>query len=212
MVQEIHPIIDLLMSTDKDRTNAEKRGTDDKEPLYVCRINILRADSVPVADLHNLSCDPYIQATLSVGHDSLSSDDIQFLTYRTHTVRRTLNPVFNTPWIVSGVPASGFLLSLRLRDEDPGNYDDDLGKAVIRIPWPNEEPNRLRKGWESGEREYKVKKRRGSILSHLFTYVANVVTGGDVGHRVRVWISIEVLDEVHDQKDTRLCTVGPRTC
>ena len=197
------------MST--DGANPAKHSVhDDQGPLYVCRFNFLRVDSVPVADLHDLSCDPYIQATLSIGHDS-SLDNVQTLTYRTHTVRHTLNPVFNAPWIVSGIPSTGFLLTLWLRDEDPRNYDDRLGKAVLRLPWPGEEPGGLRKGWESGEREYKVKKSRGSPLSRLFTCVANVASGGDIGHRVRVWISVQVLDEVRDQSDRRLFTVGPRT-
>lgn len=179
------------------------------ETLYVCEVVFLRATDVPVADLHNLSCDPYILATLAV--DSPSRKTPQAITYRTHTCRHTLNPVFNAPWVVSGIPASGFLLSLRLRDEDPKNYDDKLGKAVTHIPWPDEADPKLHEGWESGEREYKVHKRSGSMLSKVFTFTAQMLTCGSIGHRVRVWVSVRVLRPVEDQGDRRLYTVGPRT-
>ena len=197
------------------KPEAERRSSPNTQSedmtLYIVRITILRATSVPVADLHDLSCDPYIRATLSVEYGPDPSD-LHFIEYRTPTVRRTLNPEFNAPWIVSGVPMSGFLLSLRLRDEDPRNYDDDLGKAVIRLPWPQELDNKLREGWDSGEREYKVHKRKGSVLSRLFTCFANVVTWGDIGHRVRIWVRAEVLGKAEDQTSRRLYTIGPRTC
>ena len=178
-----------------------------KQTLYTCKITFLRVDNVPVADLNDLSCDPYLEATLSEGTPKDPSNP-QFLTYRTRTCRRTLSPAFNEKWIVAGIPDSGFLLSLKLRDEDPGNYDDDLGKAVLRIP--NEDEGSLTEGWRSGDREYKVHKRSGRITITLFTWIARAITRGDVGHHVRVWISVEVLGKSENQQDTRLYTVGPR--
>ena len=181
------------------------------EMLYVCKIVILRVTDVPVADLHTLSCDPYIKATLSVDDTSKSENSApQIISFRTHTCRRTLNPEFNAPWIVSGIPESGFLLTLNLRDEDPHNYDDDLGKTVVRMPWPDEPDPKFHEGWESGEREYKVHKRRGSILSKVFTCTAEVLTFGSIGHRVRLWLSVQVLGKTENQDDRRLYTVGPR--
>lgn len=177
------------------------------DTLYVCKITFLKVTDVPVADFHDLSCDPYLQATLSADTDE--NDGVpQTLTYRTQTCRRTLNPEFNAAWIVSGIPASGFLLSIKLRDEDPGNYDDDLGKAVLRMP--NADEGKLEEGWKSGDREYKVHKRRGSVMSKVFTCTANVLTRGDIGHRVRIWVRAEVIAKAGDQKDRRLYTVGPR--
>lgn len=175
--------------------------------LFDCSITILRLANVPVADFNDLSCDPYIQASLSI-----DTPDPQVLTYRTHTCRRSLNPHFNAHWIVAGIPQSGFLLSLRLRDEDPGNYDDDLAKTVVRFPQLNDAAgNELNEGWDSGDREYKVHKRKGSVMSQIFTWTARAVTKGDVGHRVRIWVSVKVLQKSENQQDTRLYTVGPRT-
>ena len=187
--------------------SSRTRSNNSTGTLYTCKITILRVTNVPVADFNDLSCDPYIEATLSVDTPQGTSDP-QILTYRTHTCRRTLNPEFNAQWIVAGIPESGFLLSCRLRDEDPGNYDDDLGKAVLRIP--NEDEGSLTEGWRSGDREYKVHKRSGRITITLFTWIARAITRGDVGHHVRVWISVEVLGKSENQQDTRLYTVGPR--
>lgn len=180
------------------------------ETLYTCKITFIKATSVPVADFHDLSCDPYLQATLTAETSVEQPDGVpQMLTYRTQTCRRTLDPKFDAHWVVSGIPASGFLLSVKLRDEDPGNYDDDLGKAVLRMP--NAGEGVLAEGWRSGDREYKVHKRRGSVMSRLFTCTANVVTGGDVGHRVRLWVRCEVMGKAENQEDRRMYTVGPRT-
>ena len=180
------------------------------ETLYTCKITFIKVTDVPVADFHDLSCDPYLQATLTADTASDQPDGLpQLLTYRTQTCRRTLNPEFNASWVVSGIPASGLLLSIKLRDEDPGNYDDDLGKAVLRMP--NAGEGKLEDGWKSGDREYKVHKRRGSVLSKVFTCTANVLTGGDIGHRVRLWVRCEVMGKAENQEDRRMYTVGPRT-
>ncbi|GJE92851.1 C2 domain-containing protein [Phanerochaete sordida] len=179
------------------------------ETLYTCKITFIKVDSVPVADFNDMSCDPYLQVTLTADTDAQNSEGIpQILTYRTHTCRRTLDPVFNAHWVVSGIPASGFMLSVKLRDEDPGNYDDDLGKSVLHMPNPDE--GALAEGWKSGDREYKVQKRKGAIMPRLFTCTANVVTGGNIGHRVRLWVRCEVMGKAENQKDKRMYTVGPR--
>lgn len=191
------------MSISKKQESPDVR----KQTLYTCKITFLRVDNVPVSDLNDLSCDPYLQATLSEDPPRDPSNP-QYLTYRTRTCRRSLNPQYNEQWIVAGIPDSGFLLSLKLKDEDPGNYDDDLGKAVLRIP--NEGEGKLAEGWKSGDREYKVHKRAGRITTTLFTWTARALTRGDIGHHVRVWVSVEVLGKSEHQEDTRLYTVGPR--
>ncbi|KAH8107689.1 hypothetical protein BXZ70DRAFT_912163 [Cristinia sonorae] len=186
------------------------------DALYTCQIIIHRATNVPVADIHNFSCDPYFLATLYTGehkqkteHPSgskLAKDPEHTVTYRTHTVRSTLNPTFDAEWIVSGIPARGFTLSLKLVDEDPRNYDDKLGKAVIRFPPLGDT---LKQGLETGEREYKVHKRRGVLASRVGTFVARVATNGKVGHRCRVWVSIKVIGKAEAQKYSRVYTLGP---
>ncbi|KAH9851614.1 hypothetical protein C2E23DRAFT_869285 [Lenzites betulinus] len=189
---------------------------------YTCEIVFNSAKNVPLADLNDLSSDPYILATLTPslpGASGPNSDSPppESISYRTPTVRRSLNPTFNTRWIVSGIPASGFVLTISLRDEDPGNHDDKLGKAVIRFPDPNrdhgEGERELKENWDSGEREYKIHKRHGNLRTRVGTYVAKLVTRGRVKHRVRVLVSVRVLGPApHLEGDDaeRIYTVGPQ--
>ncbi|KAI0326896.1 hypothetical protein GY45DRAFT_54140 [Cubamyces sp. BRFM 1775] len=186
---------------------------------YTCEIVFHSAANVPLADLNDLSSDPYIAATLipnEPGTSGPNSKTPQSISYRTPTARRSLNPTFNARWIVAGIPSSGFALSLSLRDEDPGDHDDTLGKAVISFPDPHKDTGdgaqELKEGWDSGEREYKVHKRHGSLRTRLGTYVAKVVTRGGVGHRVRVFVSVRVLGptpRVEGEDAGRVYTLGP---
>ncbi len=132
-------------------------------------------------------------------------------------MHKTLNPTFDARWIVAGIAAYGFKLTINLLDEDPGNRDDRLGKAVIHFPDPNLDPaygNELRKAWHTGEREYKVHKRHGSLRRRFGTFVANILTRGGVKHRVRVVVSVRVLGgSPHLDGEDGECTytLGPRT-
>lgn len=195
-------------------------------PQYTCEIVIHRAANVPIADLNTLSSDPYIRATVSprvpqpvaaTGPPPQSpAPEAQYISFRTITARKTLDPVFNARWLVSGIPASGFVLTLQLNDEDPGNHDDRLGKAVIRFPDPNlgdSSGQSLKEGWDSGEREYKMHKRHGSLRARLGTYIAKTLTRGRVGHRVRVFVSVRVLGpapRLEGEDSERIYTLGPR--
>jgi len=177
---------------------------------YTCEITIHRATQVAVGDINTFSSDPYVLASLQVGLDG--NVPPQTLTYRTKTIRRSLEPVFNCKWIVSGIPASGFTLTLRLRDEDPGEFlsDDRLGKAFVRIP---DRGDKLTEGWVSEEKEYKVEKRRGSLHNHVATYIATVLTRGRIGHSTRIWVSVRVLGEGEERSKRcqKAYTVGPHT-
>lgn len=177
---------------------------------YTVEITIHRAQDVPVGDILNLSADPYIWVTLHA-QNSIQSLEGQVLEYRTHTVRENLEPVFDCKWIVGGVPDSGFALKLRLRDEDPGQvfHDDRLGRGLLLVPGPGE---KLEEGWELGEKEYKIEKRKGGIQSHLSTYIAGLISTCDVDHHTRVWVSARVLGKSKISKDNpnRIYTLGPR--
>jgi len=98
-----------------------------ESPLYVCEIMFLRAENVAVADISDLSCDPSIIAKLNAPNGTLDSK----LTYKTHTMRSTLNPTYNSRWIVTGIPETGFTLNIDLMDEDVENGDDHLGNVTI---------------------------------------------------------------------------------
>lgn len=178
-------------------------------------ITIHRAQHVPVGDILNFSSDPYIYATLYSRNPTLGkSDDStrqQVLEYRTHTFRSNLEPTFECKWVVGGIPESGFVLKLRLRDEDPGQFfrDDRLGKGVLLVPSPGE---KLEEGWELRERECKIEKRKGAIRSHVSTYVARLISRGGVGHHTRAWVSVRVLGKsrVLEDDPDKIYTIGPR--
>lgn len=182
---------------------------------YTVEITIHRAQHVPVGDISNFSSDPYIYATLYPQNPNRGKPDDslqrQTLEYCTHTVRSNLEPIFNCRWIVSGIPESGFVLKLRLRDEDPGQFlrDDTLGKGVLLIPGPGE---RLGEGQEFLENECKIEKRKGTIRSHVSTYFARVISRGGIGHHTRAWVSVKVVGKSKILKDdpNRIYTLGPR--
>ncbi|KAI0647686.1 hypothetical protein C8Q79DRAFT_999308 [Trametes meyenii] len=198
-------------------------------PRYTCEIVFHSATNVPLADLNDLSSDPYIFATLNApalssgssrpGPDlgSPGSESGECISFRTSTARRSLNPTFDARWIVSGIPALGFVLTLYLYDEDPGNRDDKLGKAALRFPDPNCDSleggaRELQEGWDSGKREYKIHKRHGSVRTRLGTYVTKMVTRGRVGHRTRIFVSVRVLGPAPALKGNeagRIYTLGP---
>ena len=181
---------------------------------YAVEIIIHRAQHVPVGDIFRFSSDPYILVTLypqSPTHgqpgDSLRQ---QVLEYRTHTVASSLEPTFEGKWIVGGIPESGFVLKLRLRDQDHGNFihDDRLGKGVLLVPARGE---KLGEGWEL-RKECKIEKRKGAIKSHVSTYVAQLISKGGVGHHTRALVSVRVLgvSEVLAEDPNKIYTIGPR--
>ncbi|KAH9925405.1 uncharacterized protein BXZ73DRAFT_91123 [Epithele typhae] len=154
---------------------------------YTCEVAFHRASNVLISDLGSLSADPYIVATLS---PLAPAEAVQSVHYRTPTAHRTRDPVFDgARWVVAGVPASGFVLAMDLFDEDRGSRDDRLGRAVVRFPPPTRGVQEagegatgaaLREGWNSGEREVKVRKRHGDLRAR-------------VKHHTRVVVSVRVL-------------------
>jgi len=182
---------------------------------YTVEVTIHRAQHVPVGDILGISSDPYIWATLHPRNPNQEEPDDsprgQVLEYRTHTARSNLEPIFNCKWIVGGIPESGFILKLRLRDEDPGQFfhDDRLGKGVLLVPSPGE---KLGEGWELGETECKIEKRKGAFSSHVSTYIAGLISRGGVGHHTRVWVSARILgkSKVLGDDPNRIYTLGPR--
>lgn len=112
---------------------------------------------------------------------------------------------------MGGITESGFVLKLRLRDEDPGQFihDDRLGKGVLLVPNPGE---KLGEGWELVEKECKIKKRKGATGSHVSTYVARIISRGSIGHHTKVWVSVRALgkSKVLEDDPNRIYTSGPR--
>lgn len=181
---------------------------------YSCEIIFHRATNVPISDFYKLSpsSDPYLVATLST--DSAESSEPHSISYRTKTVRRSLNPEWNAPWIVSGVPSTGFTLTLSLLDEDPYKHDDHLGRSVLRFPECVNGPE-LKDGWNTGEQEFKVKKRHGSIRTEVTTFTAKLLRPHHVSHRARIFLTVRVLGKARlvegdDAASEKLYTLGPR--
>ncbi|THH31396.1 hypothetical protein EUX98_g2778 [Antrodiella citrinella] len=172
--------------------------------LYTCLITIHRATNVPVSDFNNFTSDPYFHISLSV---NIGNGAPQILAHRTRTERSTRDPTFDSKWVVSGIPSRGFNLALTLMDEDPGNHDDKLGQAVLWFPFAGQT---FEEGWESGEQEYDVHKRKGEFKSRVGSFVAKAVTREKVGHRCRVWVSVKVVGKAKSQTDHRIYTLGPR--
>ena len=186
-----------------------------RKPRYTVEITIHRAQHVSVGDILDRSSDPYIYATLHSQNSTQGKpgDPPQrhFLEYRTHTVRRSLEPTFGCKWVVGGVTESGFVLNLRMRDEDPGQLlcDDRLGRGSLLVPGPGE---KLAEGWELREGECKIEKRKGAMSSHISTYIARLISRGGVGHNTRVWVSVRVLGKSRILEDdpNKMYTSGPR--
>ena len=87
-------------------------------PRYTCELIFHRATNIPIGDLNTLSSDPYLHATLSpippvTGSPEPPHSHKESISFRTATIRRTLDPVFDARWIVAGIPAFGFVLTLR---------------------------------------------------------------------------------------------------
>ncbi|KAJ7493224.1 hypothetical protein B0H11DRAFT_2228008 [Mycena galericulata] len=168
---------------------------------YTLQITFDRAKNLPVADIGTLSCDPYILASIVV-------PDVEPLTFRTPTIRRNRDPTWNSMWLVSGVPASGFKLSMILYDEDPGAKisSDRLGKAVARFG-----PEQMKEGFESLETEYTLQKRKGDLHPYILTYLTALLPGEKLRKHNRVIASVRVLRKDEDKGDHRMYTLGPNT-
>ena len=168
---------------------------------YTVKFTFHRAHSLPFADVNTLSSDPYIMAELKTGLVPRHKQDPS-MQWRTPTIRRSVEPVWNSEWVVANVPASGFALKARLYDEDPGDHDDRLGNAHVHV-------DRISENFVSiKEQSYSIKKRMGSKRAYFFRgcaalFSSKVHMSGDVV------ISVEVLGRTDSQTGGQLYTVGP---
>lgn len=159
------------------------------------------AHNLPFADINSLSSDPYVMATLTSKLATRHKQDPS-MRWRTPTIRRNVNPTWNSEWIVANVPASGFALKARIYDEDPADHDDRLGNVSIHV-------DGLREGWEGiHEQTYKVKKRMGSKRAYLVRGCAamfnrSLQMSGDL------IVSVELLGRTDTDDGGRMWTVGP---
>lgn len=190
------------------KTKTPPGGYDDtpvpkSPPGLTVRFTFIRATDLPTADFNSFSSDPFIVAHLITGVPTRHKEDPP-LRFRTRTIRRSRNPVWNAPWIVANVPRTGFKLKARIYDEDPADHDDRLGNALLVI-------NELSESSASSgviERELKIKKRMGSKRALMLTSCMGLLSGKLHTHS-RLVIGVEILGPT-EGSGGKVYTIGPQ--
>jgi len=159
--------------------------------------------SLPVADVHNLSSDPFIEAVVTCNDLPDYKDDPPLL-WRTPTVRHTREPVWDSRWRVSGIPASGLHLAMKLKDEDARDRDDRLGKAYLDLT-----RDQMRDGFELVHHKAVVMKRKGSVVPYIATYLTAMLPGQHLVLHPRIELSVKVVAMEGDPPLDRPYTIGP---
>lgn len=170
---------------------------------YTLRIKFHRAANLPMADIASFSSDPFIVAQLYTDLATRHKEDPP-LKFRTPTIRRNTEPVWNTEWIVANVPASGFRLKCRIFDEDPADHDDRLGNVTIQVQGLND-------GWPGiQEAGYGIKKRMGSKRAYIMRGLAVALHKTKHMHG-SLYLSVENLGKtkIDDSNNGRCYTLGP---
>lgn len=169
-------------------------------PGFTVKFTFHRGDGLPLADFGSFSSDPYVHAQLLVDLPHRHKQD-PAVSFRTPTVHKSTNPMWNCEWIVANVPASGFTLKAFVYDEDPADHDDRLGIAFIEVPSLSEDWS----GWK--EQSFKVKKRFGSKRVYVLTNVSAFATGH---HKESFLVmSIECLGKTPGDDGGQMYTLGP---
>lgn len=195
---------------DSQPTKAKRRPRGGFDPTklpdapqgYTLRFTFHSAANLAPGDLSTAQSDPYLHATLKAPGLKRHKEDPD-LTYRTRTLRRTLEPEWNESWTVANVPPTGFTLKCRLYDEDSPDKDDRLGNVTLRIP-------RLFADWEGippPGRTFEGKKRVMSKRAYVVKAVTEMFQSGT--HMTPlVKISIELLGK-SDPPHGHMYTIGP---
>lgn len=187
----------------RDKTNPP--GGYDDTPIpsapdgYTVRFTFHRAKNLPISDFGVRSSDPYIHATLTADLPKRHKEDPDMV-LRTPTIHKNVNPVWNTEWIVAGIPSSGFRLKCRLYDEDPADHDDRLGNVTLEV-------DHLDKKWPSiREAGYSIKKRMGSKRAYMVRGCMALLSR-KVHMSGTLYLSAEVLGE-SEKPHGRMYTLG----
>lgn len=168
---------------------------------FTVKFTIHRANSLPFADFNTLSSDPYVEAELRTDLPMRHKQD-PLMIWRTQTIRRSVEPVWDSEWIVANVPASGFALKARIYDEDPGDHDDRLGNVHVHVGGISENFTPIK------EQRYSIKKRMGSKRAYLMRGCASMFNR-NLHMSGTLTVSVEVLGKTDTDNGGRLYTVGP---
>ncbi|KAL4880008.1 hypothetical protein BJY04DRAFT_83738 [Aspergillus karnatakaensis] len=170
-------------------------------PGYTLKFTFHRGVNLPCADFGSFSSDPYIHATLTVDTPQRHKQD-PLPTFRTPTVRKNRDPVWESEWIVANVPESGFRLKCRVFDEDAADHDDKLGNAYIQVgsissQWPGIQ-----------QQPFRLKKHTGSKRVYLFGNIA-AIASRRLDTDSHLVISVECLGKTPGTNGAQLYTLGP---
>ena len=190
----------------KDAEGQPAGGFDDTSiprapPGFTLKFTFHRASKLPMADINSMSSDPYVLATLSTSLQTRHKQDPP-MRFRTPTIRRSCDPVWNSEWIVANVPGDGFRLKARIYDEDPADHDDRLGNVHVHVDGLSENFEGIK------EQSYKIKKRMGSKRAYLIRGCAAMFNRG-LHMSGELVISVEVLGKTDAGSGGRVWTVGP---
>jgi hypothetical protein len=110
-------------------------------------------------------------------------------------------------WIVAGLPKSGFILHVDAFDEDRGDADDHLGRAVIDLTTVP-----LHDKFELKLQQYELQQNSKSIKGFrtiVQTYVAAVLPKVKLNRHGHVIISVVVTGKTEEYAGEKPFTVGP---
>ncbi|KAL2783907.1 hypothetical protein BJX66DRAFT_349037 [Aspergillus keveii] len=170
-------------------------------PGYTLRFTFHRGVNLPCADFGSFSSDPYIHATLTVDVPQRHKQD-PLPTFRTPTVRKNRDPVWESTWVVANVPESGFRLKCRVYDEDAADHDDKLGNAYIQA-------DSMSTSWPGfREQPFRLKKHTGSKRVYLFGNLA-ALASRRLDTDSHIVISVECLGKTPGTNGAQVFTLGP---
>lgn len=165
---------------------------------YTVRFTFHRAENLPISDIQSRSSDPFIHATLTADLPKRHKQDPDMV-LRTPTIHKSVNPEWNTQWIVAGIPSTGFRLKCRLYDEDSADHDDRLGNVTIYV-------HQL-KNWPGIREEvFGVKKRMASKRAYALRGCAAMLSR-KVHMNAQLYVSAELLGP-SDEPHGRMYTIG----
>ncbi|EFE43799.1 hypothetical protein TRV_01373 [Trichophyton verrucosum HKI 0517] len=170
---------------------------------WTLKFTFHRAENLPIGDLSTMASDPYINAILETGLPTRHPKQDPIFSFRTPTVRRTINPEWNCEWIVANVPSSGFELKCRIYDEDLADSDDRLGSAYVEVR------DTISESWPGIKQQgFKIRKRMGSQRAYLLRTIASTFSK-HVDNEGMLYMSIECLGRTPGNEGAHLYTVGP---
>jgi hypothetical protein len=197
--------------TEESKTQDGPEGGFDSTPIpkppagvvgYTLKITIHQAIDLAMGDAHVFSSDPFVLAQMNTGLPTRHKEDPN-LRFRTQTIHRSTEPEWNAEWFVANVPSSGFVLKLRVYDEDVSDHDDMLGKVHVKV-------GKIDDDWKGFKLEaFPLKLRDSSKRALAIRGAARMLRF--VNHmRGTLYVSIKNLGRTEeDGQNGRLYSVGP---